>query len=184
MPLLSCCRPGHAALFCALLLCATVFWSPAQAENKAKIDALKIEVDYDACTTHKEQQAEFCANETWSIAVDEAGWSASGVGSDGASPAMEMSATCEDGVYKSVTNGQPAWVARCELTGDAARPCFHVTGGGSKEAFSKVETRQCFDIAESGCTMQLEGVMVGQAEAVKGEYAIALKQLKSCRTVD
>lgn len=165
-----------------LLLCCAVAASPALAENKAKIDALKIEVDYDACTTHKEQQAEFCASETWSIAVNEAGWSASGVGTDGTAT-MEMSATCTDGIYKSTTNGQP-WVGRCERAGDAVHPCFHVTGGGAMEAFSKVETRQCFDIAESNCTMTLAGVMIGRAEAVKGEYAIALKQLKSCRIVE
>lgn len=29
-----------------------------------------------------------------------------------------------------------------------------------------------------------DGEMIGQAEAVKGEYAIALKELKSCRIVE
>ena len=166
-----------------LLLCCAVAASPAQAENKAKIEALKIEVDYDACTVEKTQRAEFCANEKWTIDVDADGWSARGVGSDGAPPTLEMSATCEDGIYKSITNGQ-AWVAKCALVGDAARPCFHITGGGRKEAFSKIESTQCFEIAESACTMKLDGEMIGQAEAVKGEYAIALKELKSCRIVE
>jgi hypothetical protein len=172
---------GHAAL--GVLLSTFLGASPAGADNQAKIEMLKIEVDYDACTVEKTQQAEFCANEKWTIEVDEDGWSANGVGSDGSAPAVEMSATCEDGAYKSITNGQ-AWVAKCQLVGDAAHPCFHVTGGGSKQAFSKVESQQCFDIAESGCTMKLDGVMIGQAETVKGEYAIGLKELKSCRIVD
>ena len=94
-----------------------------------------------------------------------------------------MTAVCEDGTYKSLTNGQP-WSGKCELTGDAAHPCFHIAGGGSKEAFSKIDSMQCFDIAESSCTLELNGEMIGQAEAVKGEYAIALKELKSCRIVE
>ena len=88
MPLLSRCRVarrlGHVALGSGLLLCAFLGSSPADADNQAKIDALKIEVDYDACTVEKTQKAEFCANEKWTIEVDEDGWSASGVGSDGA----------------------------------------------------------------------------------------------------
>jgi hypothetical protein len=176
-------RRDHVVLGTGLLLCASLALSPAEAENKAKIDALKIEVDFDACTTEKTQKAEFCANEKWTIEVEKDGWSASGVGSDGAPPTLEMTAVCEDGAYKSTTNGQP-WSAKCELTGDAARPCFHVAGGGPKEAFSKVASRQCFEIAESACTMTLDGQMTGQAESVKGEYAIAVKQLKSCRIVE
>ena len=187
MPLLSRCRVarrlGHVALGSGLLLCAVLGSSPAGADNQAKIDALKIEVDYDACTVEKTQKAEFCANEKWTIEVDEDGWSASGVGSDGAPPTLEMTAVCEDGTYKSLTNGQP-WSGKCELTGDAAHPCFHIAGGGSKEAFSKIDSMQCFDIAESSCTLELNGEMIGQAEAVKGEYAIALKELKSCRIVE
>lgn len=166
-----------------LLLCAALAWSPAEADNKAKIGALKIEVDFDACTTEKIQKTEFCANEKWTIEVEEDGWSATGVGTDGAPPVLEMTAVCDDGVYKSLTNGQP-WFAKCELTGDAAHPCFRIAGGGPKEAFSRIVSRQCFDIAESACTMTVDGQMTGQAEAVKGDYAIALKQLKSCRILD
>ena len=176
-------RLRHVALASGLLLCAALAWSPAEAENKANIDAPKIEVDYDACTTEKTQQAQICANEKWTIDVNEDGWSANGLGSDGASPAVEMSATCADGTYKSITNGQ-AWLGKCALTGDAAHPCFQVTGGGPKEAFSKVASSQCFDIAERTCTMKLDGEMIGQAESVKGEYAIALKELKSCKILD
>lgn len=176
-------RLRHVTLASGLLLCASLVWSPAEAENQAKIDALKIAVDFDACTTEKDQNAEFCANEKWTIEVNEGGWTASGVGSDGAPPVLEMTATCADGKYKSTTNGQP-WFGKCELTGDATHPCFHIAGGGPKEAFSKIASQQCFDVAESTCTMELDGQMTGQAESVKGEYAIAVKELKSCRIVD
>lgn len=168
----------------AVLLFAFIACPPVSAENQTNIEKLKIEVDYDACTIEKTQKNEFCANEKLSIDVNADGWAAKGTGTDGAPPVLEMNATCQDGKYKSITNGQPAWRARCELTGDAARPCFHISGGGSKEAFTKVETLQCFDIAESACTMTIEGVMIGQAESVKGEYMIAVKKLKSCRIME
>ncbi|WP_284735503.1 hypothetical protein [Dongia deserti] len=170
------------ALGCGILLCAAFASSLASAENQARIEGLKIEVDFDACTTEQTQKTEFCANEKWNIEVDADGWSAEGTGTDGAPPVLEMQAICQDGKYKSVTNSQ-IWLAKCELTGDAVNPCFHIIGGGSREAFTKVDTRQCFNIAESACTMTLEGMMIGQAEAVKGEYAVVLKELKSCRIV-
>src|SRR5688572_2034429 len=94
-------RLGHAALGSGLLLCAVLGSSPAGAENKANIEALKIEVDFDACTSEKSQQGESCANEKWTIEVDEDGWSANSRGFDGATPMGEMSAVCEDGAYKS-----------------------------------------------------------------------------------
>jgi hypothetical protein len=164
-------------------LAATASASSAKAENQTQIEKLKIEAEYDACTTEKTQQVEYCATETWSIQVNPDGWTATSTGTDGAPPVLESSITCVDGKYKSITNGQP-WAGQCELTGDAAHPCFHITGGGSKEAFSKVETLQCFDVAQDACTMTVDGVIVGEAEAVKGEYVIGLKEMKSCRIVD
>lgn len=176
-------RLSRVALGSGMLLCASLASLSARAENQAEIDTLKIEVDYDACTIEKTQKTEFCANEKWNIDVNPDGWSAKGIGSDGAPPVLEMSAICQDGKYKLVTNGQLS-LAKCELTGDAVHPCFHVTGGGSKEAFSKLDSLQCFDVTENTCTMKLDGMVIAQAAAIKGEYAIALKELKSCRVVD
>jgi hypothetical protein len=93
---------------------------------------------------------------------------------------MDMKASCRDGVYKSVTNGGPAWFGKCELVGTAARPCFHLSGGGPKEAFSKVEMRQCFDIAGPACKVEMNGVMIGRVDPVKGESVQALTEQKSC----
>jgi len=167
----------------AVFVSVLTFASPVNAENQTQIEKLKIEAEYDACTTEKTQKAEYCATETWSIEVNADGWSAKSTGTDGAPPVLESSITCADGEYRTVTNGQ-VWTGKCELTGDAVHPCFHITGGGSKEAFSKVETLQCFDVARDTCTMTVEGVMIGQAEAVKGEYVIGLKEMKSCRITD
>lgn len=176
-------RLSQMALGSGILMCASLASWPAGAENQAKIEALKIDVDYDACTIEKTQKTEFCANEKWNIDVNPDGWSAKGTGTDGAPPVLEMSATCQSGEYKLVTNGQ-FWLAKCELTGDAAHPCFHVMGGGGKEAFAKLDSLQCFDIVENACTIKLEGMVIAQAAAIKGEYDIALKELKSCRIVD
>ena len=170
----------HQLAIAALVLGALLHGASVDADNQNQIERLKIEANYDACTTEKTLGAEYCANETWNIEVNDNGWSATSIGTDGAPPVLESRITCADGKYKSITNGQP-WLGKCELIGDPIRPCFHISGGGSTEAFSKVETMQCFEISGDSCTMTLGGEMIGQAEAVKGEYAIALKEINSCR---
>ena len=153
-----------------------VIASNARAENQTEILWMRIVTEFDACSTFKTDNTRACATEKWRITVNSAGWIASGTGTVGKTRVMNMEASCDNGTYRSITNGGPAWIGKCVLTGTAARLCFHLTGGGGpKEAFSRVDVQQCFDIAGPSCQVEVNGVMIGQ-----GETVLAVKEQKSC----